>query len=1408
MTLKYLITIPLLFSLNFAKDKVFKYYHNESPITIDDITIDLNKVLKGVSAKKIDTVFIKLSPLAGHDQNIFWDHDNDVKDGNLLNRLFSRSNKKSMINIKGRSAKKFKNPIRLKEDRNVLAFPLRSRKRISGKDKIILSGTHFQSTGAGRSELLASIDRKSWKKVGYEMVFSSKEKLESKGARVFFAGADELDTVYCKYEIKLPDKVYIDKEFPIGITFPRGTNATWGDLKKVQISVNGSSNNGKFTLVGTGTDSLRLTPSLPIISSQTIQLSNVPLIKGRGTDEVSITLSAKISDPSGSSNFHRVWHDIPTNAGNKLTWKSAKAITNLENKYFYKDVPRFEGSFTIFLEGEGFEELEPGDNIQFRMMSGSVHWLNDKVPVGKNFNFTFSKDKTTLICTRDGSDWAPFENRGVRIGNLNFYTDNDFTGESPIEWFSAALDQGKKQLIKNNIVIARPLMYLNDDNYIFSNDQVPSIEKLVLKEDDNFPILKRGDILIYELSDKNLHFNKQKKDRIKIDPPYLSPIMSGGDHQIRFRVEKESERGEVITINNIPLLPIRLSAKIDEKITGSFKIKSPQLLNKSEDEILDTGSSSIHISKVQFTMERSIEYIKDQNRTIQTGELPEIRVRNAGTSDIFREKTIKLFIETEGSKESNSSYLNRNGITLSIGTNSNVKAQVSQNETFLEILLKEGIPAGQYLSIQGATVQLAEQFDEVSLAMVIESGQKTLSWKTPQVLVFSSPYFQSTENQALWPARKSRELFSTYIDMRHLDDSFQELSGVSILLPEFVPLQWSSDQKNISINGPGKSFLESTVSTSSDRKMVTIKKKRNIDPNPDSLFFSIAGLKHDKLVFRGDAKSFNLQISLDGGRTICAIDPYQKRIVSDKNLASIYADKITTAYFPFKKGKINGVDKYIALEIDPQNGSTSVQWDVDRTNIRSSDEYSSGYIRSFNFKDPIVSPDKSKMSFHIQHDKYDQGVNVGLIGFNDEMTIRNIFVTNDNVSLDDICLTLLTPYGEKKYYRSKDLVTFEKRNIGEKEIEVTIGLKNLRKDLADPKLRDWYWTPDNNFALLNKTKYKENRQKKNLKIVERILFDHYEKYKAQVEYDWIFWWYLSWVKVRADELDTPLTQLQRRLKNSDFRSDFKKSKQLGFYGRREPGLDYDYEEERRKEFENAYTLFLEAMESKNNAMLFRVEDEVFSSLSKRGMTNYIRAANYSLLGQIGDHFNDNTPYKISTRRATKTTTYPERILYRAKREISQPADRKMLKDWEKYGSNRIELIDGYKELGIGDWESASSVTARSDIIPMPIDRKRTPEYASKAHYTIRLKWYPEEVSEKFDWRFDLKSPKVKTITRGNDKETMIIVGKQVKETHAFGQDLTLYGGGEYELKFSPKRTMIKYAFFSIIGGSLAYAWTL
>ena len=93
--------------------------------------------------------------------------------------------------------------------------------------------------------------------------------------------------------------------------------------------------------------------------------------------------------------------------------------------------------------------------------------------------------------------------------------------------------------------------------------------------------------------------------------------------------------------------------------------------------------------------------------------------------------------------------------------------------------------------------------------------------------------------------------------MRHLDDSFQELSGVSILLPGLFLCNGQVTVKNISINGPGKSFLESTVGNSSDRWS----RSRNVILIPIHNVFSIAGLKHDKLVSE-DAKSLTCRSRL------------------------------------------------------------------------------------------------------------------------------------------------------------------------------------------------------------------------------------------------------------------------------------------------------------------------------------------------------------------------------------------------------------------------------------------------------------------------------------------------------------------------------------------------------------------
>ena len=125
---------------------------------------------------------------------------------------------------------------------------------------------------------------------------------------------------------------------------------------------------------------------------------------------------------------------------------------------------------------------------------------------------------------------------------------------------------------------------------------------------------------------------------------------------------------------------------------------------------------------------------------------------------------------------------------------------------------------------------------------------------------------------------------------------------------------------------------------------------------------------------------------------------------------------------------------------------------------------------------------------------YDQAENAGHIQFDESMVFRGIFLKNKDTPLDDIYLTLLTPFGYEDYYYSRDRVEFRKKLISDGELEVTIGLKNYNREeqLSDPDLRNWYWLPDRYFSLLDKS-VKAGTQLKNLERLETKLVNHYNK---------------------------------------------------------------------------------------------------------------------------------------------------------------------------------------------------------------------------------------------------------------------------------------------------------------------------
>jgi hypothetical protein len=113
-----------------------------------------------------------------------------------------------------------------------------------------------------------------------------------------------------------------------------------------------------------------------------------------------------------------------------------------------------------------------------------------------------------------------------------------------------------------------------------------------------------------------------------------------------------------------------------------------------------------------------------------------------------------------------------------------------------------------------------------------------------------------------------------------------------------------------------------------------------------------------------------------------------------------------------------------------------------------------------------------------------------------------------------------------------------------------------------------------------------------------------------------------------------------------------------------------------------------------------------------------------------------------------------------------------------------------------------------DLEPKPLDRRETPSYYSEAEYRLKVRWYPDNISRRFRWTFKLKSPRIEIDDTDSGEKIKIIVGKTSKNNHAFDKNLTLYGGGEYALIFSPRRNLAQYTFYSILGGVLTYVWLL
>ena len=301
---------------------------------------------------------------------------------------------------------------------------------------------------------------------------------------------------------------------------------------------------------------------------------------------------------------------------------------------------------------------------------------------------------------------------------------------------------------------------------------------------------------------------------------------------------------------------------------------------------------------------------------------------------------------------------------------------------------------------------------------------------------------------------------------------------------------------------------------------------------------------------------------------------------------------------------------------------------------------------------------------------------------------------------------------------------------------------------------------------------------------------------VDVKYDWTFWYYLSWIKKRANEegygrFTDDFTD--DNMKKS-FASDMAGAREAGYHDGMKstfplPGGQYDLVTERKKDLEKAYGYF-----EKNDYL--EAENVILDALLKEGVENYIKAAYYCLLGQIGAALNDKKQIEYGRRRNTRTTTYPLLICKHAREYIDDPNDELNLKNWQP---TIHEFLEDY-ELDI----TATYPKGGKDVEPLRIEKSEKTERKVNFYSDVIFSFEPRDVASTLQWKYSLDSPKY---FMNIEKEPMIkVIGRPVTSKKPFGDSVKLYGGGEYSFKFSTKKSMVKYYGLSALAGFLAYVW--
>ncbi len=945
-----------------------------------------------------------------------------------------------------------------------------------------------------------------------------------------------------------------------------------------------------------------------------------------------------------------------------------------------------------------------------------------------------------------------------------------------LEYSIPNLYQSAADTIKGHISFSKPLMSMQKVKYVNVNSDKASLKKIKLIEDPVFSSIPVNSTIVIRIPENSFQFDNNESNLARIEYPVeklelINARSNTHETAISFRLLDRLLPSQELLIKGIP-------------ISEYNDIENNGLIYGIGSDIISRESSAIRILDFEVSMDDDVEIIQKIKKENILTELPPIDISIQGDGPALRKNEIIIIkLPTVVGKWSGRS-------NVSITNNSNLSL-LNINDRIVKFGIKNDLYNNFNATVSGLSIITARgEFLDQKLKIYLESDS-SFSTESNQSINQSYPQIYSVDQQRFFLDDTSWGLYTLRINTRSLKKVFIPGNSISIGFNN-TDIKWDTSVpfESLKFNEAANGVFSPVIMYKNGLCSFTLK-----DTISSESILEITGLKI--LPIRDlNNNNFKLKLSLDKGRTYCALDNNLKIIRPSNSINEKIEREIQETTYALKRGK----EWRIHLNADPDE----LRWDQGKNKRKNKIPIQfRAKLDSRSFAPIFKFSDDSNMKLKVAHSFGSMNQDLNISG--NEGDIKSIGIEGfgllGNLMLlkgkDDIMqLYVPTPFGEKlisNQSNKKFEWNLKIHNVdNSKPLVITIDMPSI----IDPKKQKPISSKDlvlygNDDKLIRKPLIDDfpltkasNPKKARLAILNSVKYIHRLNDSGERKgTNWKTWYYLAWAKRNARDLDETLTLLgelhddlsdglhdNKKLTKNTWEQDIEKAKQKGY----DPdNFNKDYQYPDKLNIYNREKLRIAQAEMLIDGGKYLVADslllKILTVVSQKEYDDFIRSLECLVrynLAKVALRLND-IEYK------NLRSSYPYKQLRLAK---------KVYRDYPFLEDERPALLDSIKH-----YQQRLRNVFRKDYvsIKLPVESGTISNERSSSTTVLSYKY---DNNYTFSINGRKQGMENGHIVRVTNLDNEAIDDYSTFNTKVnFNRKIRLNKGGEYTIKFSPDK---------------------